>query len=261
MFGLLRNRRRRRILAEKAIPDALWSKTVASLPTLARLDDAALTRLRELTLLFVEEKQIVAPGGHALADEIPVRIGALACWLVLELGYDWYDRIYTLIVYPEEFVVRDREYQDDAGVVHVGDDILSGESWEQGPVVLAWADVEASGQGNGYNVVAHEFAHKLDGLTGETDGMPPLHGEMDPAEWARSFQAAYDDLNRELDRGEETPLDPYAAEDPAEFFAVCTELFFDTPLELAAKYPDVYANLSAFFRQSAPKPRASSASS
>jgi MtfA peptidase len=250
MFGLLRKHRRRRILERKAIGDAVWRDTIAALPALARLGDAGIGRLRDLTLLFVEEKQIVGAGGLELDEAMRVRIGALACQLVLELGFDWYDHVITIIVYPDEFVVRDREVLDDDGVAHIGDDVLSGEAWEQGPLVLAWADVEASGRGDGYNVVAHEFAHKLDLLTGATDGMPPLHRGMSAAGWSGTFQAAYDALCTALDRGEETWVDPYAAEAPAEFFAVCTELFFDTPDDLAEEYPDIYAELSAFFRQS-----------
>jgi hypothetical protein len=250
MFGLLRNRRRRRILAQKAIADDLWTEAVAAVPALARLDDSVLARLRDLSLLFVEEKQIVGAGGLTLDQAMRTRIGALAGQLVLELGFDWYDHVHTVIVYPDEFVVRDREIVDEDGVVHVGDDVLSGEAWDQGPVVLAWADVEASGQGEGYNVVAHEFAHKLDLLSGAVDGMPPLHRGMSAAQWSAAFQSAYDGLRRQIDRGRETWLDPYAAEEPAEFFAVCTESFFDTPDELAGQYPAIYAQLSAFFRQS-----------
>ncbi|HUF72709.1 MAG TPA: M90 family metallopeptidase [Gammaproteobacteria bacterium] len=250
MFGLLRNRRRRRILARNTIADDVWNEAVADLPVLAGLDDSTLARLRDLTLLFVEEKQIVGAGGLELEPYMRARIGALASLLVLELGFDWYDHIVTIIVYPDEFVVRDREVVDDAGVVHIGDDVLSGEAWDQGPVVLAWTDIEASGQGDGYNVVAHEFAHKLDLLSGAVDGMPPLHRGMNAERWSATFQAAYDGLHFALDRGEETWLDPYAAEEPAEFFAVCTELFFDTPDELADRYPAVYSELSAFFKQS-----------
>lgn len=250
MFGLLRKHRRRRLLARKAIPEGLWRETIAELPVLARLDDSALARLRDFSLLFVEEKQIVGAGGLDIDDVMRVRIGALASLLVLELGFDWFDHVITIIVYPDEFVVRDREVVDDAGVVHIGHDVLSGEAWDQGPVVLSWQDVLASGLGDGFNVVAHEFAHKLDLLTGDTNGMPPLHRGMSAADWTRAFQSAYDELNLALDRGEDAWIDPYAAESPAEFFAVCTEIFFDCPDELAERSPAVYAELSAFFRQS-----------
>ena len=158
-----------------------------------------------------------------------VRIAALACLPILGLGIDSYDNFASVVVYPDEFLVRDREVVDEDGVVHTGDDVLSGEAWEQGPVLLAWSEIEQSGKGEGFNVVAHEMSHKLDMLNGEADGVPPLHAGMRLAEWTAAFDDAYDDLLDQLERDEEPWLDPYAAEDPAEFFAVCSEMFFDVP--------------------------------
>ena len=249
MFGLLRNRRRRQVLARTAIPDALWSAAIAATPALARLDAESTKRLRDLALLFLHEKRFEAAGGLVLGDEMKVRIAALACLPILELGIDSYSGFVSVIVYPDEFLVRDREYVDDDGVVHSSDDVLSGEAWEQGPVILAWKEIEASGQGDGYNVVAHEFAHKLDLLDGSFDGMPPLHADMRSKDWIAAFQDAYDDLCARVERDEDTWLDPYAAEEPAEFFAVCTEMFFDVPEEFQAEYPTLYAQLSAFYKQ------------
>ncbi|HEX7080068.1 MAG TPA: M90 family metallopeptidase [Gammaproteobacteria bacterium] len=249
MFGFLTRRRRRRILERASIPDALWRATIDAVPALARLDPETQERLRALALLFLHEKRIEPAGGLVLDDAMRVRIAALACRPVLELGLDCYAGFKSVIVYPGEFVVRDREHVDESGVVHVGDDVLSGESWDFGPVVLGWEDVEASGQGDGYDVVAHEFAHKLDLLDGAVDGLPPLHREMRVAEWTAAFQSAYDDLVERVERGCDTWIDPYAAEDPGEFFAVCTELFFDVPRALARRYPDLYAQLAAFFKQ------------
>jgi Mlc titration factor MtfA (ptsG expression regulator) len=178
-----------------------------------------------------------------------VRIGLLACQPILELGLDCYSAFASVIVYPEAFLVRDREYVDEDGVVHRGDEVLTGEAWEQGPVLLSWPDVQASGRGEGYNVVAHEFCHKLDMLDGAANGFPPLHAGMDSDAWESAFDSAYDDLAARLDRGEEPWIDPYAVQDPAEFFAVMCELFFDVPADLRAEYPDVYRQLSLFFRQ------------
>jgi MtfA peptidase len=241
--------RRRRILARHSIPEPQWAPLVASVPALARLDGAARERLRALTLLFLHEKHFEPAGGFVLDDDKRLRIAALACLPILELGFEAYSGFVSVIVYPDEFVVRDREYEDEDGVVHRGDDVLSGEAWEQGPVILAWAEVEASGRGEGFNVVVHEFAHKLDMLSGEADGVPPLHSGMRVPEWVAAFDAAYDDLVAQLDRGEEPWLDPYAAQDPAELFAVCAELFFDVPRDLRAEYPDVYAQLARYFKQ------------
>jgi len=178
-----------------------------------------------------------------------VRIAALACLPILELGIDCYAGFVSIVVHPDEFVVRNREYDDEDGVVHVGDDVLSGEAWEQGPIVLAWSEVEASGVGSGFNVVVHEFAHKLDLLDGAINGMPPLHRDMRGDAWVTAFQEAYDDLNRRIDRGENTWLDPYAGQDPGEFFAVCSEMFFDVARELRDRYPGIYAQLRAYYRQ------------
>jgi len=241
--------RRRRILARHALSDEVWSATVASVPALARLAPDAQQRLRQLALLFLHEKQLQPARGLVLDEPKRVRIAALACLPILELGLDAYRGFSSVVVHPDEFVVRDRTYEDEDGVVHTGDDLLSGEAFEQGPIVLAWSEVEASGRGEGFNVVVHEFVHKLDMLSGEADGVPPLHGDMRVPEWVAAFDAAYDDLCEQLERGQEPWLDPYAAEDPAEFFAVCAELFFDVPADLRDEYPDVYEQLKRFFRQ------------
>lgn len=249
MFGLFRSLRRKRLLAHNSIPDPAWRALLATAPPLRRLDPAQQARLRELTLLFLHEKRIEPAGGLELTDAMRLRIAALAALPVLDLGLDCYEGFVSVIVYPGEFVVRNREEVDEAGVVHTADDVLSGEAWERGPVVLGWTDVDASGRGDGYNVVIHEFAHKLDALDGATNGIPPLHRTMRTRSWTEAFQQAYDRLLAELDRGEDTWLDPYAAESPAEFFAVCAEMFFELPDAFAARYPEVYAQLAAYFRQ------------
>lgn len=126
---------------------------------------------------------------------------------------------------------------------------MTGESWLAGPVVLSWADAEMRGDEHGYNVVIHEFAHKLDMLNGEANGFPPLHAGMDRGAWSRDFSAAYEDCRARLERGEPARIDPYAAESPAEFFAVLSEVFFEIPDAVLAEYPGVYRQLAAFYRQ------------
>jgi MtfA peptidase len=241
--------RRRRILERHSIPDEHWSAALSAVPVLARLSQEQLARLRALALLFVHEKQFEAARGLLLDEAKCVRIAALACLPILELGFDAYRLFRSVVVHPDEFVVRDRTFEDEDGVVHTGDDVLSGEAHEQGPVVLAWSEVEQSGRGEGFNVVVHEFVHKLDMLGGEADGVPLLHGDMRVPEWVAAFDAAYDDLCERLERGEEPWLDPYAAQDPAEFFAVCSEMFFDVPRDLRDEYPDVYEQLRRYFKQ------------
>lgn len=175
---------------------------------------------------------------------------------MLNLGLDCYRGWVGIIVYPGDFVIA-RTIIDDAGVVHEFDDEVAGEAWEGGPVLLSWFETAAEAQG--MNVVIHEFAHKLDMLSGIPDGQPPLREGMSRQAWASAFEAAYADFCKRVDAGEDTELDPYAAEHPAEFFAVMSEAFFETPHLLRAQYPAVYEQLTAFYRQDPPESPQSSA--
>ena len=223
-----------------------WARVEAQMPFLAFLDEDERRRLRELALQFIAEKALYGGQGLALSLDVCLAIALQACLPVLELGLDYYDGWVEVIVYPGEFVVP-RRIEDEAGVVHEYDDVISGEAWEGGPVVLSWpqeGDSEA-----GINVVIHEFAHKLDMLNGIANGLPPLHAGMSHAVWQRDFSEAYDDFTTRLDDGEEPPLDPYAAEHPAEFFAVASETFFVDPARLFAAYPAIYRQLARFYRR------------
>lgn len=240
--------RRTRILERHLIPREAFDASFARLPILHGLDAEERARLREAASLFIHDKTFSAAGG-ADVDAATQRIIALqACLLTLNLTEDSYRGWNEIILYPDEFL-RDREEMDEAGVVHHSRDILAGESWHGGPLVLSVADVNASGQADGFNVVLHEFAHKLDMLNGDANGFPPLHRGMDSAAWAGDFSAAYEDLCARVDAGEDTPIDPYATADPAEFFAVLTEVFFETPRLLNAEYPAIYRQLQQFYRQ------------
>lgn len=240
--------RRTRILERHLIPREAFDASFARLPILHGLDAEERARLREAASLFIHDKTFSAAGG-ADVDAATQRIIALqACLLTLNLTEDSYRGWNEIILYPDEFL-RDREEMDEAGVVHHSRDILAGESWHGGPLVLSVADVDASGQADGFNVVLHEFAHKLDMLNGHANGFPPLHRGMDSAAWAGDFSAAYEDLCARVDAGEDTPIDPYATADPAEFFAVLTEVFFETPRLLNAEYPAIYRQLQQFYRQ------------
>jgi hypothetical protein len=244
----LREWRRRRVLARSGLDDALWASSLHALPVLDRLPATDIARLRDLAVLFMHEKAFEGGNGFAVDEEVRLTIALQACLPLLNLGLDWLDGWVSVIVYPDEFI-PEREYVDEAGVVHVSRHPLSGESWHRGPMILSWADVEHAGRLDGYNVVIHETAHKLDALNGETNGHPPLHRDMRVAAWAGAFAAAYDDFCARVDAGEHTVIDPYAAESPAEFFAVLSEAFFEIPQALAELYPEVYGQLRAFYRQ------------
>lgn len=244
----IRNWRRRRILSRATLDETLWRDVLMRYPFMRALTAAEHARLRERAILFLNEKSIAGAGGLEVRDEMRMSIAAQACMLVLNLDLDFFRGWVEVIVYPDEFLVE-YEYVDDDGIAHRVRGPLSGESWLEGPVILSWADAERSGAGDGYNVVIHEFAHKLDMLNGTANGFPPLHADMDAARWSATFGAAYHDFCTRLERREETAIDPYAAENPAEFFAVMSEAFFEVPQAVRGEYPAVYRELASFYRQ------------
>ncbi|MFN3716548.1 MAG: zinc-dependent peptidase [Thiobacillus sp.] len=240
--------RRERTLARCRIPQMEFDAAISRLPLLAGLARQELDTLHDQASLLLADKSFSAAGGAEVERSVQLHIALQACLLTLHLDETSYRGWHEIILYPAEFL-RPREEVDEAGVVHVGRDILAGESWHGGPLVLSIADVEASGQLDGFNVVIHEFAHKLDMLNGDANGFPPLHRGMNAADWARDFSAAYEDLCGQVDAGEDTLVDPYASTSPAEFFAVATEMFFEVPDLLIDTYPAVYAHLQQFYRQ------------
>jgi Mlc titration factor MtfA (ptsG expression regulator) len=225
----------------------LWRAVLDRYPFTRALSRPERDRLRDWVILFLHEKSIAGAGGLAVRDEMRIGIAAQACMLILNLDLDYYRGWVEVIVYPDEFVAE-YEFADEAGVVHHVEEPMSGESWLSGPVILSWADAEMRGEA-GYNVVIHEFAHKLDMLNGDANGFPPLHADMDRVAWARIFAAAYEDFQGRVERREATAVDPYAAESPAEFFAVLSEAFFEAPGAVRSDYAAVYDQLAAFYRQ------------
>ena len=259
MFEAIRKWRQQRVLDSSAIPEALWREALSLLPFLAIYNDRELERLRSKVVLFLDAKAIVGARGHEVTPLQRVIIAVQACVLVLELDMAFFDDFQNVIVYPGEFV-PDWEWEDEAGVVHRNDGPLAGEAMPGGPVVLSWPDVAAGADwaDTGMNLVIHEFAHKIDMRNGEANGCPPLPASMSPVVWRAALTAAYDDFCARVDGGEDTEIDPYAAESPAEFFAVLSEVFFADPLLLRHEYPGVYELWRAFYRQDpasrAPRP-------
>ncbi len=242
-----RHWRRRRILKRSTVSEKAWQAVEEGLPLLDRLQSEQRHRLRDWATLFLHEKSLEGAQGLVLDDRTARRIALQACLPILNLDIDWLRGWVSVVVYPEPFVVEHEE-MDGAGVVHRVREARSGESWERGPLILSAADVDAGGERDGYNVILHEVAHKLDALNGVADGFPPLHRGMRPAEWTRAFTGAFEDMNRRLAQGRETPLDPYGAEAPEEFFAVASEAFFEIPEILAEAYPAVFEQLAQFYR-------------
>ena len=247
-MGWLRDWRRRRVIGSARLDADVWLQTLNRYDFLRVLAPEERLRLRDHVSLFLHGKTMHGAGGLALHEDMRLAIAAQACILILNLDIDFYRGWSEIIVYPDEFVAE-YEFTDDDGVVHSVREPMSGESWLGGPLILSWADADRAGQGSGYNVVIHEFAHKIDMLNGDANGFPPLHAAMSREDWAHAFTTAYQDLCAAVERGEETLIDPYATEDPSEFFAVMSEAFIEVPWIVQMQYPAVYRELCRFYRQ------------
>jgi len=266
IFRWFSRRARSRRLARYAISDTHWSRALAGLPFLLDWPEADLARLRETATLFIAEKEFTTAHDLPLTDEMVISIAVQASVPILELDITWYRGWRGVVIYPGEFVIR-KEVMDEDGVVHNVREEAAGEAWEHGPVILSWQDIKLGGAlaepgAQPYNVVMHEFAHKLDMLNGESDGIPAfssrLHAGIDREQWADDLYAEYDAF---ADRCEQIPeyrwdadpilslLDPYGAQHPAEFFAVASEVFFVEPAALLDTLPALYALLQVFYLQ------------
>ncbi|RYZ01998.1 MAG: zinc-dependent peptidase [Comamonadaceae bacterium] len=247
MFGWWRKRREPR-----PIPEAQWQATLRAYSFLrlaSPQDDAA---LRVLAARFLQEKEFHGAGGLEITDEIALSVAAQAVLPVLHLGLDWYDDFVGVVVHPDQVVAR-RTLEDEAGVVHEWDEILAGEAMDGGPIMLSWSDVKAAGDTvmEGYNVVVHEFIHKIDMRDGDADGCPPLPAQARAA-WRRTLDAEYERFREQVLVAERFSgpapwLDAYGAENPGEFFAVAGEAYFVNRSRLAADFPALVALFDGFF--------------
>ncbi len=230
----------------EALPAALWSAALARLPYASALPPADRRRLHDQVVWFLRSKTFEGAAGLAVTDRMRVEIALQACLLILNLERDYYDGWHAIILYPGDFVVP-REMVDETGVVHEWTEALAGEAWERGPVILSWQ--ASATPGVDMNIVLHEFAHKLDMHDGLANGSPSLPAGLSPQAWARDFEDAYTTFCRALDRDTPVRLDDYAAESPAEFFAVLSETFFLRPDIVAEDFPALYRHLRDFYRQ------------
>ena len=216
--------REQRQLRQNRIPAALWQRVIEDSLAGFHLDQHELQQLRELASLFLIRKAVNGAGGLEVDDYMRAVIASNACLLILKLDLDYFDGWVEVIVYPDAFVVT-REVRDETGVVHKRRTVLGGEAWGRGPLILSWKDARPGvhPHGLGSNVILHEFAHKLDMLDGSADGTPPLHPDMELRAWIDTFTETYNSLRKRIEQHHRTKIDPYAAENPAEFFAVVSE--------------------------------------
>ncbi|RFF27589.1 MULTISPECIES: zinc-dependent peptidase [unclassified Wenzhouxiangella] len=247
MFHNLRQRRWQRKV-DAAMPSREdIAAVIDHFPALAAIEGDSVERLLHRAAEILAGKTFLGAGGMEPEHLDCLAIAMLAARPILDLGIDAYGDFHTFILYPDEFIAEE-EIEDEAGVVSHGRDLRAGEAWARGPVVLSMADVMDSAQGQGFDVVVHELAHQIDQRNGDMDGFPPLHRSMDPADWTSTFSDAFKRLNDTLDLDEEPAIDPYAAESPAEYFAVTSEYFFDAPDWLEQHEPGVFRLLLAFYR-------------
>ena len=214
-----------------------------NLPTPLRL------QLRTLIKQFLHQKHFSGAGGLKITDEMRVTIAAQACMLQLNRRGGLYPRLKYIILYPSAFVVT-RPEVDESGVVSHGRKGMLGESWRNGKVILAWDNVMHGARNfvDGSNVVLHEFAHQLDSETGSADGAPLLVGKSSYRSWAKALSDEFKELQRDAHIGKRSLMDHYGATNPAEFFAVSTETFFEKPRRMAKYHPELFEVLKSYYR-------------
>jgi len=248
MFGFKKWRRNQ--LAVKQFPGE-WLKIIeTNVPFYNTLPPEDKTELQRHILIFIGEKHFEGCGGLKITDEIRVTIAAQACLLLLHRKTDYYPGLPSILVYPRAFIACRAEHLV-SGVVAEIPQILLGESWHRGSIVLSWDDVKHDTVDihDGHNVVFHEFAHQIDSSGGKSDSTPVLKDRSSYIAWARVLQKDYKKLRHAAARNRPTFLNKYGATNPAEFFAVVTEFFFEKPKELKEIHPDLYDELKQFYQQ------------
>ena len=248
MFGWLRQR-----VSAQPIPDALWTTLLRRYPFLASRPAGELVRLREMAAQFLAGKEFHGAQGFVITDEVAASIAAQAVLPVLNLGLKWYDDFVGIVVHHGQVVAR-RTATDAAGVVHHWDDVLAGEAMDRGPVMLNWQDVQDAGATaqQGYNLVIHEFAHKIDLRDGQADGCPPLPSPSARRHWLTTMEAQYQAFREKVivaERFGGAPqwLDGYGATAIDEFFAVACEAYFVNRPRFQQEFPALVTLFDPFF--------------
>ena len=248
MLAALRQRRRRRV-GRQPFPDRWLDVVTREVPLYATLSEDDQRELQRHIIVFLDEKTFEGCGGLRVTEEMAVTIAAQACLLLLHRETEYFPTVSSILVYPETYAAPVVEESDDWFVTESLED-REGEASQHGTVVLSWAEAHADAHTrDGRNLVLHEFAHQLDMEDGEADGAPVLANRRQYAAWAEVLGREFERLRAAADRGAPTVLDSYGAEDPAEFFAVATECFFERPAALFAAHPRLYDQLRTYFQQ------------
>lgn len=239
--------RRQRVRSQPFPP--LWRDILRRrMPAFALLPADVQLRLKKLAQVLIAEKPFIGCAGLVITDEMRVLVSVQAAMLLLRRGAGYFPQLRQVLIYPGAFVVE-RSSPGVAGLVHDERRALAGESWQQGQVLLSWFDVleGAADPHDGRNVVIHEFAHQLDQEKGSANGAPWLREPARRERWATVLGQEFQDLQTRLAQGRPGLIEPYAATDPAEFFGVVSELFFERPAELAAAHPALYGEFCGYY--------------
>ena len=247
IFNSTRRQQKRRALLSTAFP-AEWAAILnENFPPYQNITPQLQQQLHDYIRIFILEKSFEGCGGLTLTDEIKVTIAAQACMLLLNRKGECYPKLFSVLVYPSAYVTGTRSR---LGSHSTDPSVRLGESWKHGTVVLAWDSVK-SGVLNfqdGHNVVMHEFAHQLDQENGGADGAPILEMRSAYSTWSRTFSEEYELLRKKTFKGKKSVIDKYGATNPAEFFAVATETFFEKPVQLKKKHSELYHELEDFYK-------------
>ena len=240
--------RLRRALA-RPLPAASLALLAANVAPYALMEPALQAQLQRLVVHFLHQKKFVGCGGLVVTEAMRVTIAGLACLLLLNRRNDVYPALHTILLYPDEFVVP-RSTLGPGGVITPASQGLLGESWDDGRVILSWADVRrgAARLDQGRNVVLHEFAHQLDTESGAANGAPYLGSVARYRDWAAVLSRDYAGLQRDAWYRQPSVLDHYGATSPAEFFAVATETFFEKPHQMADQHGALFAEFVRYYR-------------
>jgi MtfA peptidase len=248
MLGLRRWRRKR--VRNQPFPRGWLLVLEGKVRFYQHLPDADRMELQQHILVFMAEKNFEGCQGLEITDEIKVVVAAHACRLLLHRDTDYYPGLYSILVYPGAFVAKSY-HELSPGFYLEGDEYRSGEAWRHGSIILSWDQVQADAAGihPGHNVIVHEFAHQLDNEDGKSNGAPLLPGRSRYSAWARILGRDFARLQHDAAHARETLLDQYGSINPAEFFAVATECFFEQPIEMRAQHPELYQELQHYYQQ------------
>lgn len=206
-------------------------------------------QLQQHIQVFIVEKEFVGCNGVDITDEIKVTIAAQACLLLLNRKTNYYPKLNTILVYPSTFVKKEIAQSAD-GIQYTRQVALSGESWGVGKIVLSWQDSVHGAKlpHDGHNVVIHEFAHQLDQESGQANGAPLLDKSQSYQPWSEIFSTQFALLRKQAATGKPSIFDYYGATEPAEFFAVVSEVFFEKPVQFSHQHPDLYQQLKDYYK-------------